>query len=132
VPSRWDGKGESIDFERTAHYFQLAADQGNPVAQFNHGTFLRDTAERLPDLPKASHYLKLSADQGNSDGQFHSGVSLFYGLRLPMDLRGAAGYFKLSADEGDADAQGKLPRMRTFSDPERVKALFDVPGDKNP
>jgi TPR repeat protein len=45
-----------------AHYFKLAADQGNAAAQNNYGVCLKKVEGVSIDLKLAAHYFKLAAD----------------------------------------------------------------------
>jgi TPR repeat protein len=47
-----------------AHYYKLAADQGDGHACKNYGRCLRDGIGVAKDVEAAAHYFKLAADQG--------------------------------------------------------------------
>jgi hypothetical protein len=58
------GKGVSVDLERAAHDWKLAADQGHVLAQYNYGCCLQTGRGVSINLAEAATYLKSSADQG--------------------------------------------------------------------
>lgn len=56
-------------FEEAKAGFAAAAETGNPWAQYNYGTMLRDGEGGAKDIKKAIHWLKLAAEQGNHKAQ---------------------------------------------------------------
>ncbi|WMO15193.1 tetratricopeptide repeat protein [Pseudoalteromonas piscicida] len=57
------------NFEEAKAGFAAAAKTGNPWAQYNYGTMLRDGEGGAKDIKKAIHWLKLAAEQGNHKAQ---------------------------------------------------------------
>ncbi|MCG7542276.1 sel1 repeat family protein [Pseudoalteromonas sp. CO348] len=57
------------NFEEAKTGFAAAAKTGNPWAQYNYGTMLRDGEGGAKDIKKAIHWLKLAAEQGNHKAQ---------------------------------------------------------------
>lgn len=53
-----------LQYNKAFHYFALAADQNEPLAQYNLGSFYLFGVGISQDIPKGIHYLILAADQG--------------------------------------------------------------------
>jgi TPR repeat protein len=89
----------------SAHYFKLAADQGNVVSQVNYGLCLQNGAAAVIDSELAVHYFKLAADQGYHEGQVKYGVCLENGRGVVRDVKLAVVEYKRSADQNNAEGQ---------------------------
>jgi len=63
----YSGEGVEMDKRKAFNYFELAADQGNPHAQFNLGIMYYSGEGVEMDKRKAFNYYKLAADHGHPD-----------------------------------------------------------------
>ena len=112
------GKGVEQNLEEAAHWFRLAADKGDPLAQLGLGLLLgkdptivdESTSE---DLKGAAYWLRLAADQDNALAQLSLGF-LYCGVPVALeessdeDLEEGAHWFRLAANQGDRMAQYNL------------------------
>lgn len=94
------------DYEEAAKWYMLAADQGDPDAQFFMGSFYSEGLGVPINLQKSLEYYKLAAEQGNPQAQFNLG--LYYIQKVPSSENEAKKWFNLAADQGIADAQFAL------------------------
>jgi Sel1 repeat len=92
---------------------ELAADQGDMIAQGNLGDFYANGRGGLPkDESEAARLYKLAADQGNATAQTNLGFFYENGRGgLPKNDREAARLYKLAADQGNAFAQDALKQL---------------------
>jgi len=56
-----EGQGVPQDYEEGARWFRLAADQGDPQAQYNLGVFYAKASAGRPDLVSAYMWFNLAA-----------------------------------------------------------------------
>ena len=102
------GTGVDKDEKEAAHWFRLAADQGNAEAQRNlafaifHGRGVpRDDAEGI-------RRLRLAADGADAPAQRQLGYHFAIGHGVPADEKEAVRWFRLAADQNDVFAQYNL------------------------
>jgi TPR repeat protein len=95
-------EGVSTDRQRTAQDLNLAANQGNIVAQVNYGFCLHQGERVSIDLKGAAHYFKLASDQGFANAQFNYGLCLQKSEGVRIDFKEEAHLFTLGADQGVA------------------------------
>ena len=132
------GRGVRRDDRLAAHYYKLAADQGDAAAQADLGHLYSDGRGGLPKNERdAVRLYRLAADQGNTGAQAKLGWMYDNGLGgLPKDKREAARLYKLAADQGNAGAQfnlgvnyyyglGGLPRDRS-----EARRLYKLAADQ--
>ncbi|HCU06838.1 MAG TPA: hypothetical protein DIC42_04565 [Holosporales bacterium] len=86
-------------------YFQIAADYGSIVAQYNCATILVNGIGVARDTKKAFKYFKLAAENGFKEAQFSCALMLDRGEGVVQDYTEALIYFKRAADQGHRDAQ---------------------------
>ena len=99
---------EKDDYESSLRYFSLAAEAGNPFAQYmtaGHYFYGLGTEQ---DYEKALEYFKLSADLGNADGQECLGYLYLEGLGVEQSREKAVELYKLAAEGGSEEAQQQL------------------------
>ena len=94
-------KKDSLDLEKSAHYFRLAADRGDHHAQLNLALLLEQREADETSLREAAYYFKKAAGQGSPEAQFRFGLMCALGKGgLPIDHFKAQKYFQLAADNG--------------------------------
>ena len=82
---------------------RLAAEQGDPDAQYELGRMYNKGEGVPPDGQEAVRWLQLAAEQGNADAQLILGLA---------DAGGeAARWYRLAAEQGNANAQAVLGAM---------------------
>ena len=86
-------------------YFQIAADYGSILAQYNCGSMLANGIGVARDTKKAFKYFKLAAENGFKEAQFSCALMLDRGEGVVQDYTEALIYFKRAADQGDVRAQ---------------------------
>jgi len=99
-----DGEGVAQDHAEAARWFRLAADQGDPEAQWELGHISEDDAE-------AVRWWRLAAGQGYVRAQLILGRMYDNGWDVPQDDIEAVRWYRLAADQGDASAQSHLAIM---------------------
>lgn len=85
-------------------WFKLAAEQGNPVAQYYLGVIY----ENDYSYSEALYWFKLADEQGNSDAQYELGIMYSNGRGVRKDKNKAYLYFKKSAEQGNANSKKVL------------------------
>ena len=103
-----DRSAQQILERYKAKYYQLAADQGNAVAQNNLGVHYQYGVGVQVDLAKAIECYQLAATQRNVNAQFNLGLCYEKGEGVPKNLVNAVHYYQLAADRGYANAQFRL------------------------
>jgi TPR repeat protein len=102
------GRGVPQDFKEALRWFRLAAEQGDPAAQFNLG-LMYDEGTGIPqDFKEAARWYRRAAEQGDADARFNLGFMYSKGEGVPQDYKEALRWYRLAADQGDADAQFNL------------------------
>jgi hypothetical protein len=84
---------------------RMAADRGDPEAQYRLALCLLKGRGVALDLPAAAKYFQLAADRNHADAQFRYARCLWTGLGVPIDQVEAERYFRLAADQGHLKAQ---------------------------
>ncbi len=105
------------DYTEAVKYYQLAADQGEPLAQSKIGHFYLQGRRVDPDYLKAFKYIKLASDGGSSSyAQFTVGLLCEYGMKgVVKNTEEAIKYYKLVAEQCNMFAAENLARMQSFS-----------------
>lgn len=113
----YNGDGVRIDLRQAAHWFQLAAQQGDPTAQFELGSLYQDGEGGLPrDDRRAIELLTQSAAQGLEGANLVLGVDYELGDGIARSRSQAIAYFQRAGRDGlfaanalaGADAPGRL------------------------
>jgi TPR repeat protein len=107
----YHGHGVSQDPAEAMHWFRLAADQGNAVAQTNLGVMYYHGHGVSQNLGEAVHWFRLAADQGNAVAQTNLGVMYQAGQGVSQDLGEAVQWYRLAAEQGYGTAQFYLALM---------------------
>jgi len=114
------GLGVLQDIKTAFKWFRLAADQGDPDAQYVLGVSY-DWGERVPkgclgegvpkDYKEAFKWYRLSAEQGYAEAQYNLGVLHYHGRGVLQDHEEAAKWWKLAAEQKLEIAQWNLEMM---------------------
>ena len=91
-------------------WYQKAADQDQPEAQFKLGMMYYKGNGVPQDLSKAAHWFEKAAVQGDAYAQFNFGLMCEKGEGVAKDLSKAADWYKKAAAQGYADAQVHVGR----------------------
>jgi Zn-dependent protease with chaperone function len=89
-------------------WYQLAAAQGDPAAQYNLGAMSAKGQGVAQDDKEAVRWYQLAAQQGNARSQFNLGGYYYNGRGVAQDYAEAVRWWKLAAAQGDAQAQFNL------------------------
>ena len=111
--------GVRRDLSRAAHYFQMAADQGNPEGCVSYARLLQEGRGVSRNFQAAERYLKIAADAGFAPanralGELHV---------KDRDSRVCIQYFRAAAEAGDHEAQFRLAGILE-KDPRAGKGRF--------
>lgn len=102
----------SQDYNESAKWYRLAAEQGDAEAQFSLG-YMYDLGEGFPqDYSEALKWYRLSADQGYAGAQFNLGLMYNYGDGVPKDYKTSYILFNLAAANSTGDLQKKAAQKR--------------------
>jgi len=107
------GLGHTVpqNYETSAEWYKLAAEEGDAIAQVNMGIFFHHGVGVQQDYGSALKWYSLSAEQGNADAQTLLGVMYREGHGVRQDYETAAKWLKLGAEQGNAFAQKTLGSM---------------------
>ena len=89
-------------------WFKVAAEQGNPIAQFHLGEFYAYGKEVEQDFNEAFKLIKSAAEQGDAEAQFHLGAYYDIGIGITQDYNEAFRWYKAAAEQGHAGGQFDL------------------------
>ena len=105
------GKGQlglQKDEKQAIVWYEKAAEQNYPTAQYNLGIqYLKGNGVEK-DIAKAIPWYKRAAERGSADAQFNLGVCYDRGEGVSCDTETAAKLYKMSADQGNMNAQYNL------------------------
>ena len=65
----YSGKGVPLNYEKAAHWYQKAADQGNAEAQFQLSHLYTVGLGVMHDYTQARYWVKQAADQGHEQAR---------------------------------------------------------------
>jgi hypothetical protein len=105
------GKADELDtkvYADAISLFRIAADQGDPDAQVNMGSFYENGRGVTQDYVEAMRWYRKAADQGDPDGQVAVGLLYEYGRGVTQDFADAMGWYRKAADQGDRNAQNLI------------------------
>jgi len=92
-------------------WYQMAAEQGNAIAQNNLGV-MYDKGLGVPqDYVEAVRWYQMAAEQGNAIAQNNLGVIYDKGLGVPQDYVEAVRWYQMAAEQDNGIAQIKLGVM---------------------
>ncbi len=96
------------DYQQALRGYQLAADQHDPVGQFNLGLIYEKGKGHPVDFAKAKDLYQQAADLGHSQAMVQLAGIYFNGLVGSRDEQQALYWYKKAADLGDRDALYQL------------------------
>ena len=97
-----NGQGVPKDYGKAAHWFRLAANQGNARAQYSLGLLYYKGQGVPKDHGKGAHWFRLAANQGNARAQFNLGLLYWIGHGVPVDYEVAYKWFVLAKASNDS------------------------------
>ncbi|MGB7036584.1 MAG: hypothetical protein WBD71_13790, partial [Xanthobacteraceae bacterium] len=103
-----EGHGVPASNEQAVRWFELAAKQGLPLAQFRLGGFYENGIVVKKDLAVARDFYAAAAAKGNGKAMHNVAVLYAEGINGPADYRTAALWFRKAADCGIKDSQYNL------------------------
>lgn len=103
-----NGEGIAVDLNEAARWTQLAAEQGDPVAQHNLGLMYHDGKGVTADLSESARWTRLAAEQGVAQARHNLGVMYEDGTGVSQDISEALRWYRLAAQFGNAGAQINL------------------------
>ncbi len=81
-------------------YYELAADQGDEIAQYNLGTYYFFGFGVDQDYSEALRLFRLAAEQGYANGIFAVGECYYLGTGVDKDPETAAEWYQKALDAG--------------------------------
>lgn len=100
---------EDKDYASAREYYELAAEQGNALAQYNLGVLYSKGSGVRQNYKRAKEYYELAAQQGHANAQCSLGDLYLDGKQgVSQDCERAVHYFELAVEQGHAWAQYKL------------------------
>ena len=105
---------EIKDYLTAFSYYEMAAEQGNPTAQFNLGYFYKNGLGVEQDYKKAKEWYEKAAEQGNASAQNNLGYLYENGLGVEQDYKKAKEWYEKAAEQENATAQEHLGFLYLF------------------
>ena len=104
------------DSAEAVYWLKMAADGGEPLAQFEYSLCLLEGKGTERNCEEACQYMKKSADNGNTDGMCRYGCALLEGEFGHKDVVAGMQYLKRSADMGNKIGQYSYARYALGQD----------------
>lgn len=105
------GLGVPLDAREAANWYQRAAEQGVPEAQFQYALMLIDGTYVKKDLKEAHALMQAAAEAGNTLAQFNFAQLLVEEDNGDAGLARAAPYYERAAEAGLPDAQYAMAQL---------------------
>ena len=115
------------DINKSIHYFQLAADQNDPNAQFNLGSIYYQNELVPRDMKKAIMYYSQASYQGFLKAQLILGDIYYQNKYVDRNINKAIYYYSLAANQDDENAQlilGIIYEEGKYIEKDIQKAIF--------
>lgn len=106
-----NGWGIPVDEAAAYEHLKIAADDGDPRAQWNLGMLLLDRQDDAANAAEAYRYVRLAAEQGHEQGMISLGVMLAMGQGVTVDPAEAREWYGAAAAQGSAHALRALGGM---------------------
>ena len=90
---------------------RVAADAGNPEAQYALATFYKEGNGVAKDLERSVRLLQAASLAGNVDAEVEYAISMFNGLGTPQNQPAAVALLRKAARQNSAIAQNRLARV---------------------
>jgi TPR repeat protein len=94
------GIGVPRDIQKAVYWYEKAAAQGYPPAQYNLSLKLSAGEGVKRDAVRSTAWLRRAAEGGMAQAEYNLGVRYIYGVGVKKDLREASTWFRKSADHG--------------------------------
>jgi FOG: TPR repeat, SEL1 subfamily len=108
------GEGVPRDLAAAAHWYEKAAQRGEPNAQNQIGYFYQSGIGVPQDLTRAMHWYQLSAASGNASGMVNMGVLYLLGIGVNKDVGHAANIFENATRKGSGTAAAYIGDIYYF------------------
>jgi len=95
------GNGHAKDPQLAMNYFEMAANAGNPTAQYMLGYAHYRGILRPRDYKKAAKLIKSAAEAGIDDAQYIMAQMYIQGIGVPQNYGNAVKYLQKSAEQGN-------------------------------
>jgi hypothetical protein len=102
---------EREDFDEALRWYRMAADRGNPDAQYKIGGLYSMGRGVTRDDGEAVRWFRKAADQGNTAASFSIGQNYEIGIGVTRDYAEAMRWYRKAAEQGDVMAQTQIAFM---------------------
>jgi hypothetical protein len=106
-----DGQTLPQDLPRSAELLRIAADAGNPEAQYALATFYKEGTGVPKDLERAARLLQAASLAGNVDAEVEYAIALFNGTGTSKNEPAAIALLRKAAKQSNPIAQNRLARV---------------------
>ncbi|WP_133126756.1 tetratricopeptide repeat protein [Legionella nagasakiensis] len=96
------------DYQQALQKYEIAASQGEPVAQFDLGLIYEQGKGRPIDFERAKEFYIQAANQGHTQAMVQLAGLYFNGLVGPRDEQQALHWYNIAAEAGDHEALYQL------------------------
>ncbi|HVW73495.1 MAG TPA: hypothetical protein VHC39_07635 [Rhizomicrobium sp.] len=103
------GQGVTADPAKAAHWYEMAANQGNRKAMHN----LAVAYASRKDMANAARWFAKAAALGLSDSQFNLAVLYERGDGVPQSLTDAYKWYSIAAAAGDSESKQRMSVLQT-------------------
>jgi localization factor PodJL len=103
------GQGVAADPAKAAHWYEMAANQGNRKAMHN----LAVAYATRKDMTNAARWFAKAAALGLSDSQFNLAVLYERGDGVPQSLTDAYKWYSIAAAAGDSESKQRMSVLQT-------------------
>ena len=122
-----DGPHGRSDPSLAYHYYEIAAEQGDPDAELNLGLMNDSGVGTLADAGQAALWYARAASHGNGRAAFNLGQLYEAGEGVPQDRLLAAAWFADAAREGVDAAAPRAARLRLFGGGATASGPLEAP-----
>jgi localization factor PodJL len=118
------GQGVVADPAKAAHWYEMAANQGNRKAMHNLAVSYASGANGgKKNMAEAARWFAKAAALGLSDSQFNLAVLYERGDGVPQSLLDAYKWYSIAAASGDSESKQRMGVLATqLSDPDKAAA----------
>ena len=102
------GEGVARDLAAAAHWYEKAAQRGEPHAQNQIGYFYQSGIGVPQDYARAMRWYQLAASNGDASALLNIGVLYFTGTGVKKNIAYAAGFFENAVRKGNGTAAAYL------------------------
>jgi localization factor PodJL len=118
------GQGVTADPAKAAHWYEMAANQGNRKAMHNLAVSYASGANGgKKNMAEAARWFAKAAALGLSDSQFNLAVLYERGDGVPQSLLDAFKWYSIAAASGDSESKSRMSTLSTqLSDSDKAAA----------